>query len=309
MNSKASKLPATDINASGFIGVFDSGIGGLSVLQALRAEMPQERFVYWADSGYAPYGERSDAFVIERSHFITQELLSQGPVKAIVVACNTATAVAIEALRARYPQLPFIGVEPALKPALAQTQTLRVGVMGTHGTLRSQRFEKLRQSVLTDGAPKSCEFVMQACKGLALAIEQQTEKAIDDTQALTALCAHHVQSMGTFGTASGQIDTLVLGCTHYVFVQDILRKLVGPNVNIISTGDAVAKQAQRLMAKSFGSMPVKDSQGNVQLWTTGSLHALHAAASRWLDLSADHCHQVITSSTVSAVSTSTRTSD
>jgi glutamate racemase len=295
VNSKASKLPATDLNATGVIGVFDSGIGGLSVLQALRAEMPQERFVYWADSGYAPYGERSDAFVIERCHFITQQLLANGPVKAIVVACNTATAVAIEALRAIYPQLPFIGVEPALKPAFAQTQTLRVGVMGTHGTLRSQRFEKLRQAVLAEGAPKTCEFVLQACKGLALAIEQQTEKAFNDTQALTALCANHVHSMGTFGKAAGQIDTLVLGCTHYVFVQDILRELVGPDVNIISTGDAVAKQAQRLMSESVRSAPAYATKGDVQLWTTGSLQALQSAAKRWLDLPAGQCHQVTAS--------------
>lgn len=285
-------MPPTDHNTSGVIGVFDSGIGGLSVLQALRAEMPQERFVYWADSGYAPYGERSDEFVIDRCRFITHQLLTQGPVKAIVVACNTATAVAIEELRTAYPTLPFIGVEPALKPALAQTKTLRVGVMGTHGTLRSLRFEKLRQSVLRDALPKSCEFVAQACKGLALAIEQQTEKALTDTQALEDLCAHHVQSMGTFGQQMGQIDTLVLGCTHYVFVQDILRKLVGPEVNIISTGEAVAKQTQRLISEPSAILASHQAPGDVQLWTTGSLHALQSAASRWLDLTAEHCHLV-----------------
>jgi glutamate racemase len=285
-------LPPSDHHISGFIGVFDSGIGGLSVLQALRAEMPQERFVYWADSGYAPYGERSDAFVIERCHFITQQLLAQGHVKAIVVACNTATAVAIEDLRASYPHLPFIGVEPALKPALAQTQTLRVGVMGTHGTLRSLRFEKLRQSVLADASPKTCEFVVQACKGLALAIEQQTERALNDTQSLEDLCAHHVQSMGHFGLAPGQIDTLVLGCTHYVFVQDVLRKLLGPAVNILSTGEAVAKQTQRLISESSLTKPNTNPKGDVQLWTTGSLQALQAAAARWLNVSAEHCHLV-----------------
>ena len=104
------------------IGVFDSGIGGLSVLKALRAEMPQERFIYWADSGYVPYGERSDDFVIARGHDITEQLMAKGPLKAVVVACNTATAVAIESLRTHYSDLPFIGVEPALKPALAQTK-------------------------------------------------------------------------------------------------------------------------------------------------------------------------------------------
>ncbi len=284
-------MPATDTNTSGFIGVFDSGIGGLSVLQALRAEMPQARFVYWADSGFAPYGERSDAFVIDRCHFITQKLQALGHLKAVVVACNTATAVAIEELRATFPALPFIGVEPALRPALAQTKTLRVGVMGTQGTLRSLRFEKLRKSVLADGSPKSCEFVLQACKGLALAIEQQTDKALNDTHAMEELCAQLVQGMGEFGQQVGQMDTLVLGCTHYVFVQDILQKLVGPGVNVISTGEAVAKQTQRLISEHGSIKPSPQTKADVQLWTTGSLHALQAAASRWLDLSAEHCHQ------------------
>lgn len=285
-------MPLTETSTSGFIGVFDSGIGGLSVLQALRAEMPQAHFVYWADSGYAPYGERTDAFVIDRCRFIMQALLAKGPVKAIVVACNTATAVAIEDLRASFPTLPFIGVEPALKPALAQTHTQRVGVMGTHGTLRSLRFEKLRQTVLADAAPKSCEFVVQACKGLALAIEQQTEKALHDTQDLEALCAQYVQAMGKFGREAGEIDTLVLGCTHYVFAQDILRKLVGPEVNFISTGEAVAKQTQRLVSTPIPAQQLHQQPGDVQLWTTGSLHALEAAAKRWLDLDSVHCHVV-----------------
>ena len=285
-------MPLTETSTAGFIGVFDSGIGGLSVLQALRAEMPQEQFVYWADSGYAPYGERTDEFVIDRCRFIVQALLAKGPVKAIVVACNTATAVAIEDLRASFPNLPFIGVEPALKPALAQTHTQRVGVMGTHGTLRSLRFEKLRQTVLADAAPKSCEFVVQPCKGLALAIEQQTEKALHDTQDLEALCRQYVKGMGQFGPEAGEIDTLVLGCTHYVFVQDILRKLVGPEVNFISTGEAVAKQTQRLVSAPFPSQQSSLPPGDAQLWTTGSLHALEAAAKRWLDLDAVHCHAV-----------------
>ena len=283
-------MPATEPSTSGFIGVFDSGIGGLSVLQALRAEMPQARFIYWADSGHAPYGERSDAFVIERCHVITQQLLAQGPVKAIVVACNTATAVAIEDLRAAYPHVPFVGVEPALKPAIAQTRTGKVGVMGTQGTLNSSRIEKLRQMVLTEASPKSCEFVMQACEGLALAIEQQTDRALSDTLALENLCAQHLQAMGSFGQNAGQMDTLVLGCTHYVFVQDMLRIWVGPEVNIISTGEAVAKQTHRLLTDVNRMHALQNNLGDVQLWTTGSLQALEAAASRWLDLTAAHCH-------------------
>jgi len=279
----------------GAIGVFDSGIGGLSVLKALRAEMPQERFIYWADSGYAPYGERSDDFVIARSHDITEKLLAKGPMKAVVVACNTATAVAIESLRTHYPHLPFIGVEPALKPALAQTQTGYVGVMGTQGTLNSTRFYNLLKTVQTDALPKKGQFVLQACKGLALAIEKQTEKSLHDTTEVAQLCAKYVQSMGSFGHATAQIDTLVLGCTHYIFVQEILQNLVGPDVQLISTGEAVAKQTKRLITPAT-EVPAAPSHSResekIELWTTGALSSLQSAALRWLDLPPECCHQV-----------------
>jgi glutamate racemase len=286
-------LPPIENVTQGVIGVFDSGIGGLSVLQALRAEMPQERFIYWSDSAFAPYGERSDDFVIQRSHFITEQLMSKGPVKCVVVACNTATAVAIESLRQTYPQLPFVGVEPALKPAIGITQTGRVGVIGTHGTLQSARFEKLLNTVQADAAPKTCEFVIQACKGLALAIEHQTEKETNDTHAVEQLCAQYMQAMGPFGHAPGQMDSLVLGCTHYVFVQEILSSMVGPHVHIISTGEAVAKQTHRLIANQSTDAALSASmstEDTVQLWTTGSLTALAHAAKRWLNLPPECCH-------------------
>ena len=283
----------------GAVGVFDSGIGGLSVLKALRAEMPQERFIYWADSGYAPYGERSDDFVIARSHDITEQLLAKAPLKAVVVACNTATAVAIESLRTHYPDLPIIGVEPALKPALAQTQTGCVGVMGTQGTLNSTRFDNLLKTVQADALPKKGHFVLQACKGLALAIEKQTEKSLNDNTELAQLCAKYVQSMGSFGHATDQIDTLVLGCTHYIFVQEILQNLVGPDVQLISTGQAVAKQTKRLItpAAEVPFAPSHSSESEkIELWTTGALSSLQSAALRWLDLPPEYCHQAATQS-------------
>ncbi len=300
MSSKALKLAPIDLGGqpvsgqTGAIGVFDSGIGGLSVLKALRAEMPQERFLYWADSGFAPYGERSDDFVISRCRNITNELLAKGPVKAVVVACNTATAVAIESLRAEYPHLPFIGVEPALKPALSKTQTGCVGVMGTQGTLNSLRFDKLLKRVAAEALPKQGYFRLQACQGLALAIEKQTEKSSSDTAEIENLCAKYVQSMGLFGHASGQIDTLVLGCTHYIFVQDILQKLVGADIQLISTGEAVAKQTKRLMSLATEPAFMQAGASQVQaieLWTTGALSSLQSAALRWLDLPSECCHQ------------------
>ncbi len=290
-------MPPTETITERAIGVFDSGIGGLSVLQALRAEMPQERFIYWSDSAFAPYGERSDAFVIERSHDITEQLIAKGKVKCVVVACNTATAVAIESLRQQYPQLPFVGVEPALKPAIGITHTGRVGVIGTHGTLQSARFQKLLSTVQQEASPKACEFVVQACKGLALAIEQQTEKAQTDVHEVEHLCQQYLHAMGSFGKGPGEIDSLVLGCTHYVFAQDILRRLVGPDVHLISTGEAVAKQTQRLCATATNSRSAqttefKQAADAIQLWTTGSLRALAHAAERWLQLPPECCHRV-----------------
>ena len=126
--------------ASSPIGVFDSGVGGLSVLRALLAAMPHERFVYLADSANAPYGERGDAFVAARTHAITDYLCQQHHIKALVVACNTATAAAIHEVRSSHPELPLVGLEPALKPALSVTKTGHVGVIGSRGTLPSTKF-------------------------------------------------------------------------------------------------------------------------------------------------------------------------
>src|SRR5690606_18971645 len=123
--------------------VFDSGIGGLSVLQALRHELPLEQFVYVADSAHAPYGEKGDDFVRARTHAIAQYLHHHHGIKALVIACNTATAASVESLRAAMPDIPMIGVEPAIKPAAASSQTHHVGVMATRGTVQSRRFQKL----------------------------------------------------------------------------------------------------------------------------------------------------------------------
>lgn len=271
------------------IGVFDSGIGGLSVLQALRAELPHEHFVYLADSAYAPYGERGDAFVIARSQAIADYLCQAHDIKALVVACNTATAAAIDALRTQHPQLPLVGIEPALKPAVAQSQTQRIGVIGTRGTLGSARFGKLRAS-LQDQA----QFVLQPCDGLAHAIERSSLHALPDDPAHTetrALCAQYLQAMGDFGRQPGQIDTLVLGCTHYLFAQDDLRALLGPDIPLIATGQPVARQTRRLL-QAAGTLAAEGSTATVQLYTTGTLAALQTAAARWLQLPPHCCHSI-----------------
>lgn len=280
------------------IGVFDSGIGGLSVLQALQAELPHERFVYLADSAHAPYGERGDAFVAERTHAIADYLVNHHHIKALVVACNTATAAAIHEARSRYPDMPVVGVEPALKPAVAHSQTQRIGVIGTHGTLGSAKFAQLLTTV-----QGQAEFVIQPCKGLAHAIELSTTHAPTSDMADTdvyRLCTQYTQAMGRFGTAPGQIDTLVLGCTHYVFAKHELHNILGPHITLLSTGEPVARQTRRLLeaaqllAPAAPTASIQDSAHHrTQLLTSGSLMALQAAAQRWLQLPAEQCAQAI----------------
>ncbi|WP_414014726.1 glutamate racemase [Limnohabitans sp.] len=273
------------------IGVFDSGIGGLSVLRALQKALPRERFVYLADNAHAPYGEKTEAFVRERTETIATHLLAQHHIKALVVACNTATAAAIHALRAQHPQLPLVGVEPALKPALALSRTGHIGVIATRGTVGSDKFARLLASVQGEA-----HFVVQACNGLALAIEQSTLP--DQSQAAQAQIAHllqtYTQAMGRFGSGPGDIDTLVLGCTHYVFVENDLRQRLGPDVQLLSTGEAVARQTQRLLAAA-GLLNTKESHGcalPMRLMTTGDLSGLQAAAMRWLGLPPEVCEAV-----------------
>lgn len=275
------------------IGVFDSGIGGLSVLRALRAELPHERFVYLADSGHAPYGEREARFVAQRTHAITAYLRAQHRIKALVVACNTATAAAIHEVRSSHPDLPLVGVEPALKPAAQLSQTRRIGVIGTRGTLGSDKFRSLHAALAGQA-----EFILQACDGLAHAIERSTEQPFcegAETPEVRALCARYISAMGRFGTEIGEIDTLVLGCTHYVFALPTLRELVSPQVQIIDTGAPVARQTRRLLAQAGALAPESlpgDAAGAVQLQTTGALPPLQAAAQRWLQLPAQQCAHV-----------------
>ncbi|PIT74930.1 glutamate racemase [Limnohabitans sp. G3-2] len=273
------------------IGVFDSGIGGLSVLRALQKELPHERFVYLADNAYAPYGEKSEAFVSQRTHAAAEYLLARHQIKALVVACNTATAAAIQALRLQHPALPVVGLEPALKPALALSHTRRIGVMATRGTVGSEKFARLLSSVQHEA-----QFEVQACNGLALAIEQSTLP--DQAEAAHAQIAHlvqtYTQAMGPFGSAPGEIDTLVLGCTHYVFVEQVLQQLLGPHVQLVSTGEPVARQTHRLLAAAerLNTEVAQESEQPMRLLTTGNLQGLQAAAQRWLNGTSEICQAV-----------------
>lgn len=253
------------------------------MLRALHAELPLERFVYVGDSGYAPYGERDDDHVLQRSHAIADYLVAKHHIKALVVACNTATASAIRELRAAYPELPIVGIEPALKPAALQSKTRVVGVMATRGTLRSEKFGALLQDLRHD-----CKFVLQACDGLADAIEHA------DNPKITELCRQYTAALGDFGQAPGQIDTLVLGCTHYPFVVDTLKQvpsLAGNDVAMLDAGKPVALQTRRMLAQVnlLTSEPPKAKQSDCTTvyLTTGQPELLKLAVGQWLLVDAD----------------------
>ena len=227
-----SDVPIAKLSREAPIGVFDSGVGGLSVLGEIRALLPQESLLYVADSGHVPYGEKSPDFIRERSQRIAEFLLGQGA-KALVLACNTATAAAIAELRGRYPQLPIIGMEPAVKPAAAATQSGVVGVLATTGTLKSAKF-----AALLDRFANDVRVITQPCPGLV----EQIEAGELDSEATRALLSGFVQPLLAEGC-----DTLILGCTHYPFLKPLLRTLVPESVSLIDTGAAVARQLQRLL--------------------------------------------------------------
>lgn len=203
------------------------------MLRALRARLPHEEFAYVADSDHAPYGEKDEAFVAGRSLAISRELIEERGANLVVVACNTATAAAIHLLRDAYPEVPFVGVEPPIKPAAAITRTKRVGVMATRGTLASAKFNALLSSL--DGS--GVDFILQPCDGLAHAIET------NDAPRVRELCERYVGAI----RAEGNVDTLVLGCTHYALVTEVLQQVAGPDVRLVDPGEPVARRVVSLL--------------------------------------------------------------
>lgn len=248
------------------IGMFDSGVGGLSILQAVRAQLPAAPIRYVADSAHAPYGERSDAEVLDRSQRITAHLLAQGAT-VIVVACNTATAVAIDALRAAQPRVRFVGVEPGVRPAAAASGKRHIGVMATSATLRSERFRALLRRDAAD-----CRVHLQACRGLAAAIERGRR---DDPE-LLALIAEHAGAVREAG-----VDAVALGCTHYPFVHPEIARVLGDGVRVVDTSEAVAAQVTRVWSSDDGA------HGACRIETTGDPQRLSAFVAQWLHLQAE----------------------
>lgn len=241
------------MNKSSPIGIFDSGVGGLSVLRAIRARMPEESVIYFGDQGHIPYGPRPMEQIRDFSEAITNFLLVQGA-KIIVVACNTASAAALKYLREEYPDVPFVGMEPAVKPAAEQTHTGRVGVLATPAT-----FQGALYASVVERFANGVELYQDTCSGLV----QEIEKGNLSGKETRRILKDALQPM-----LKKNIDTVVLGCTHYPFVIPLIEQIVGENVRVIDPAPSVAKQAGRVLeVEEMRNDP--GVRGDIKFYTSG----------------------------------------
>jgi len=234
------------------IGIFDSGVGGLSVLRVLQTQFPEQMFIYVADQAYMPYGTRPTAEIQARSEQISRFLLDEQGCELIVIACNTATAAAVQLLRERFPQTQFVGMEPAIKPAVTQTETGVVGVLATANTLKSQRYASLLERFASE-----IMLIQDPCLGLVELIE----RGDFDSPEIEALLTTAVAPMQARGA-----DVIILGCTHYPFIERPLRRIVGEGVSLIDPAEAIGRQVGRLLEVRGGDGRL----GEVRFYTTGN---------------------------------------
>ena len=218
-----------------YIAVFDSGVGGISVLRQLRKIMPDENYIYYGDSANAPYGSRTTAQVRELTLAAAEKLIAEYPVKALVVACNTATAAAIEVLREKYADLIVVGIEPALKLAADSFPGGRLGVMATEVTLREEKFDHLMHRF-----DRECTITKIPAPGLVQLIEAGKSDTPETDALLESLLGPYV----------GKLDALVLGCTHYPFVSRRISKVLGPKTMLLHGGKGTARETKRRLEKA-----------------------------------------------------------
>ncbi len=250
------------------IGVFDSGVGGLSVLRAMREQMPHEHVIYFGDQGHVPYGPRSMAEIQKFSEDITRFLLEHNS-KLIVVACNTASAAALKYLREKFPAVPFVGMEPAVKPAAESTKTGRVGVLATPATFQGALYASVVERF---GA--GVELFQHTCPGLV----NQIENGELNTRSTRAILEDALYPM-----LEKNIDTVVLGCTHYPFVIPLIQDIAGKNVRVIDPAPAVARQAKRLL-ESRGLVNTASASGEIRFFTSGEARAMKSALQKLLGI-------------------------
>jgi glutamate racemase len=261
-------MQTLDLRADGPVGVFDSGIGGLSVVSAIRSRLPREDLIYVADTGHLPYGEKTSAYIVERAMRITDYLLGRGA-KAIAIPCNTATAAAVAALRLRHPSLAIVGIEPAVKPAARLTRSGVIGVLATTGTLMSEKFQQL----VSREAPDT-RVLLKPCPGWVDLVEQGADPAL--AQRMIALPLEELVSQGA--------DVLVLGCTHFPFLIDPIRQCVGPDFPVLETGPAFARELQRQLSER--QLLNEAGQGTLQIYTSSEDPAavqqrMHRLSAQW----------------------------
>ncbi len=248
------------------IGIFDSGIGGLSVLRAIRQQMPEEHIVYFGDQVHSPYGSRPMGQIRNLSEAITEFLLTQGA-KIIVVACNTASAAALKHLREKFRDVQFVGMEPAVKPAAEQTQTGKVGVLATPATFQGELYASV-----VERFANGVKLFQDTCNGLVQQIEQGNLDGAETRRILENALLPMLQR---------DIDTVVLGCTHYPFVIPLIQQIVGDKVRVIDPAPAVARQTARLL-EARGARNRSGSPGSVKLFTSGDPVALQSLSATLL---------------------------
>jgi glutamate racemase len=237
------------------IGVFDSGVGGLSVLRAIHLQHPQENIIYFADQAHVPYGPRTLQQVQQFSEAISRYFLSQSA-KLIVVACNTASAAALHYLRQQFPDTPFVGMEPAVKPAAEHTQSGVVGVLATPATFQGELYASV-----VERFANGVELMQNTCPGLVEQIERGNLAGERTREILTQALAPMLKA---------GIDTVVLGCTHYPFVIPLIQEIVGPQVRVIDPAPAIARQIGRLLDQGQLHNPSIE-KGDTRYYTSGSL--------------------------------------
>jgi len=248
------------------IGVFDSGVGGLSVLDAIRRRLPDASLVYVGDVAHAPYGGRAAADVLARCERIVARLVAFGA-RVVVVACNTATVLAIEALRRRWPDLCFVGIEPGVRPAAAATSTRRIAVLATPATAASARLRWLVEQFA-----HGMHVHIEPCPELAAAIERGVH---DDRPAMAALLAPSCRNVSAAG-----VDTVVLGCTHYPFVAEAIQAQLDPGIALIDTAQAVAERVAAVSGDAVRDTDGSRSFARLRVIATGASPAMAALLRR-----------------------------
>jgi len=267
MRATETSLRPTSKRTGGYIGIFDSGVGGLSVLREIWAQLPHEHTLYFADTTHCPYGSRSADEIRELSVGIVRFLIRRGA-KVIVVACNTASAAALHHLRDRF-DIPIVGMEPAVKPAAERTHTGKVGVIATQVTFQGELFARL-----VERFANGVDVLPQVCPGL---VEQVEAGKLDDPET-DRLLRLYLQPM-----VEGGFDSLVLGCTHYPFLREAIQRVVGQEVEIIDPAPAVARQTGRVLEQD-GLLRVSQEPARRLFYTSGDPATFAAIAGRLLGI-------------------------